>query len=67
MVMSFQLTDRQRELRSKSRQIAQDVLRDVKAMAECLPYYTELFDQMKATKAEAHPHLAAVVAPAVAE
>ena len=37
------------------------------AMAECLPYYTELFDQMKATKAEAHPHLAAVVAPAVAE
>ena len=33
-------------------------------MAECLPYYTELFDQMKAA---AHPHLAAVVAPAVAE
>jgi len=34
------------------------------AMADCLPYYTELFDQMKAA---AHPHLAAVVAPAVAE
>jgi 3beta-hydroxy-Delta5-steroid dehydrogenase / steroid Delta-isomerase len=34
------------------------------AMAECLPYYTELFDQMKVA---AHPHLAAVVAPAVAE
>jgi 3beta-hydroxy-Delta5-steroid dehydrogenase / steroid Delta-isomerase len=34
------------------------------AMAECLSYYTELFDEMKAA---AHPHLAAVVAPAVAE
>ena len=34
------------------------------AMAECLPYYTELFDQMKAA---AQPHLAAVVAPAMAE
>jgi 3beta-hydroxy-Delta5-steroid dehydrogenase / steroid Delta-isomerase len=34
------------------------------AMADCLPYYTELFDQMKA---DAHPHLAAVVATAVAE
>jgi 3beta-hydroxy-delta5-steroid dehydrogenase/steroid delta-isomerase len=34
------------------------------AMAECLPYYTELFDQMKA---DAHPHPVAVVAPAVPE
>ncbi len=34
------------------------------AMVECLPYYTELFDQMKA---EAHPAPVAVVAPAVAE
>ena len=29
------------------------------AMADCLPYYTKLFDQVKA---EAHPHLATVVA-----
>lgn len=29
------------------------------AMAECLPYYVELFEQIKAA---AHPHLAAVVA-----
>ena len=34
------------------------------AMAECLPYYVELFDQMKAA---AEPHAVAVVAPAVAE
>lgn len=34
------------------------------AMAECLPYYTELFERMKA---EAHPAAVAVVAPAVAE
>src|ERR1700744_3187888 len=34
------------------------------AMAECLPYYAELFDQMKAA---VHPHPAAVVAPAMAE
>jgi len=34
------------------------------AMAECLSYYTELFDEMKAA---AHPHLAAFVAPAVPE
>jgi 3beta-hydroxy-delta5-steroid dehydrogenase/steroid delta-isomerase len=34
------------------------------AMAECLPYYTKLFDQIKVA---AHPHLAAVVAPAVPE
>ncbi len=34
------------------------------AMAECLPYYTELFDQMKAA---ADPQPVAVVAPAVAE
>jgi 3beta-hydroxy-delta5-steroid dehydrogenase/steroid delta-isomerase len=35
------------------------------AMAECLPYYTELFDQMKAAAADPQP--VAVVAPAVAE
>jgi len=34
------------------------------AMAECLPYYTDLFDEMKAV---AEPHPVAVVAPAVAE
>src|SRR6201998_4713966 len=34
------------------------------AMAECLPYYTDLFDQMKGA---AHSHLAARVAPAMAE
>ena len=34
------------------------------AMAECLPYYTELFDQMKAA---ASPAPVAMVAPAVAE
>jgi 3beta-hydroxy-delta5-steroid dehydrogenase/steroid delta-isomerase len=34
------------------------------AMAECLPYYVDLFKQMKAA---AHPHMAAVVAPAVPE
>ncbi|MDT5163600.1 MAG: 3beta-hydroxy-Delta5-steroid dehydrogenase / steroid Delta-isomerase [Mycobacterium sp.] len=34
------------------------------AMTECLPYYTELFDQMKAA---ASPAPVAVVAPAVAE
>ncbi|MBV8293391.1 MAG: steroid delta-isomerase, partial [Mycobacterium sp.] len=34
------------------------------AMAECLSYYTELFDRMKAA---ANPHPVAVVAPAVAE
>jgi 3beta-hydroxy-Delta5-steroid dehydrogenase / steroid Delta-isomerase len=34
------------------------------AMVECLPYYIELFEQMKA---EAHPAPVAVVAPAVAE
>ncbi|MCV7399573.1 NAD-dependent epimerase/dehydratase family protein [Mycobacterium fragae] len=34
------------------------------AMAECLPYYCELFEQVKAAS---HPHLAAVVAAAPAE
>lgn len=34
------------------------------AMAECLPYYCELFEQVKAAR---HPHLAAVVAAAPAE
>ena len=34
------------------------------AMVECLPYYTELFDQMKAA---ASPAPVAIVAPAVAE
>ncbi len=34
------------------------------AMVECLPYYIELFNQMKAA---AHPAAVAVVAPAVAE
>ncbi len=34
------------------------------AMVECLPYYIELFNQMKAA---AHPSPVAVVAPAVAE
>jgi len=34
------------------------------AMAECLPYYKDLFEQIKAA---AHPHLAAVVAAAPAE
>jgi len=33
-------------------------------MTECLPYYTDLFDEMKAA---ADPHPVAVVAPAVAE
>jgi butyryl-CoA dehydrogenase len=37
VVMSFGLTDRQRALRSKSRQIAEVVLRDVGATAERLP------------------------------
>ena len=36
-VMSFGLTDRQRELRSKSRHIGEDVLRQVGVMAERLP------------------------------
>jgi 3beta-hydroxy-Delta5-steroid dehydrogenase / steroid Delta-isomerase len=34
------------------------------AMAECLPYYCDLFEQVKAA---AHPHLAAVVAAAAPE
>lgn len=34
------------------------------AMADCMPYYTELF---KEVQAEAHPHLATLVAPPVAE
>jgi 3beta-hydroxy-delta5-steroid dehydrogenase/steroid delta-isomerase len=34
------------------------------AMAECLPYYCELFEQVKAAS---HPHVAAVVAPALPE
>jgi hypothetical protein len=33
-------------------------------MTECLPYYTELFDQMKAA---ASPAPVTIVAPAVAE
>jgi 3beta-hydroxy-Delta5-steroid dehydrogenase / steroid Delta-isomerase len=34
------------------------------AMAECMSYYTELFEKMKAAS---HPHLAAVVAPSLPE
>jgi 3beta-hydroxy-delta5-steroid dehydrogenase/steroid delta-isomerase len=33
-------------------------------MAECLPYYCELFEHVKAAS---HPHVAAVVAPVVPE
>ena len=34
------------------------------AMADCLPYYVELFKEVKAAS---HPHLASVVAAAPAE
>jgi alkylation response protein AidB-like acyl-CoA dehydrogenase len=43
MVMSFDLATRQRELRSRSRRFAQEVLRDVKVTAERLPTPAERF------------------------
>jgi alkylation response protein AidB-like acyl-CoA dehydrogenase len=43
MAMSFGLTQRQRELRSRSREFARDVLHDVKATAEQLPTPEERF------------------------
>lgn len=43
MVMSFDLTTRQRELRTRSRGFAQDVLRDIKAASESLPTPEERF------------------------
>jgi nitroalkane oxidase len=47
VAMNSHLDDRQRELRSKSRQIAQDVLLDVKAVSEHLPSPQERFAATK--------------------
>ncbi|HEY0935058.1 MAG TPA: hypothetical protein VGD91_15095 [Trebonia sp.] len=41
--MRQEISGRQRELRSRSRQIAEDVLRDVQAVAERLPGPQERF------------------------
>lgn len=43
MVMSFDLTARQHDLRSRSRQFAENVLREVKVTAERLPASEERF------------------------